>query len=92
MRFNGVFQFSNQSVIPFLYRADQQIDVFVEKWLLEAYGNFFQDFMKSCKFEPEAGYLPVVVNEVLQLNFFVILKQICIVSRSSVRPQRYSLH
>ncbi|KZS17644.1 ABC protein, subfamily ABCH [Daphnia magna] len=40
--------------------SNQQIDVFVEKWLLEAYGNFFQDFMKSCKFEPEAGYLPVV--------------------------------
>jgi hypothetical protein len=42
--------------------SDQQIDVYVEKWLLEAYGNFFKDFMKACMFEPEAGYLPVVVR------------------------------
>lgn len=46
-----------------MYYLDQQIDVYVEKWLLEAYGNFFKDFMKACMFEPEAGYLPVVVRD-----------------------------
>ncbi|EFX70380.1 ABC protein, subfamily ABCH [Daphnia pulex] len=40
--------------------SNQQIDVFIQKWLLEAYGDFFKDFMRSCQFEPEAGYIPVV--------------------------------
>jgi hypothetical protein len=40
---------------------DQQIDVFIEKWLLEAFGDFFKDLMKACHHEPEAGYIPVVV-------------------------------
>ncbi|KAI9558718.1 ABC protein [Daphnia sinensis] len=40
--------------------SNQQIDVFIEKWLLEAFGDFFKDFMKSCQYEPEAGYIPIV--------------------------------
>ncbi|XP_057368473.1 ABC transporter G family member 20-like [Daphnia carinata] len=40
--------------------SNQQIDIFIEKWLLEAFGDFFKDFMKACQYEPEAGYIPVV--------------------------------
>jgi hypothetical protein len=41
---------------------DQQIDVFIQKWLLEAFGDFFKDFMRACQHEPEAGYIPVEVQ------------------------------
>ncbi|XP_032783939.2 LOW QUALITY PROTEIN: ABC transporter G family member 20 [Daphnia magna] len=40
--------------------TNQQIDLFIEKWLLEAFGDFFKDLMRSCQHEPEAGYIPVV--------------------------------
>ncbi|XP_046459302.1 ABC transporter G family member 20-like isoform X2 [Daphnia pulex] len=40
--------------------SNHQIDIFIEKWLLEAFRDFFRDFMKSCQHEPEAGYIPVV--------------------------------
>ncbi|EFX70382.1 ABC protein, subfamily ABCH [Daphnia pulex] len=39
--------------------SNQQIDVFIQKWLLEAFGDFFKDFMRACQHEPEAGYIPV---------------------------------
>jgi hypothetical protein len=29
---------------------------------LEAFGDFFKDFMRACQHEPEAGYIPVVVT------------------------------
>ncbi|KAI9558715.1 ABC protein [Daphnia sinensis] len=40
--------------------SNQQIDVFIEKWLMEAFRDFLQSFMKSCQYEPEAGYIPIV--------------------------------
>ncbi|XP_046645726.1 ABC transporter G family member 20-like [Daphnia pulicaria] len=40
--------------------SNQQIDVFIEKWLVEAFENFIQDFLKVCGNVPEAGYLPIV--------------------------------
>ncbi|KAI9558265.1 ABC protein [Daphnia sinensis] len=43
--------------------TNQQIDAFIEKWLLEGFGNFFKDFMVSCGNEPEAGYIPVVFED-----------------------------
>lgn len=41
---------------------DQQIEAFIEKWLLEGFGDFFKDFMVACGHEPEAGYIPIVVR------------------------------
>ncbi len=29
---------------------------------MEAFGDFFKDFMRACQHEPEAGYIPVVVT------------------------------
>lgn len=41
---------------------DQQIDVFIEKWLLEGFGDFFRDLMTSCGNEPDAGNIPIEVR------------------------------
>jgi hypothetical protein len=38
--------------------------VFIEKWLVEAFENFIQDFLKVCGNVPEAGYLPIVVTKI----------------------------
>ncbi|KZS17646.1 ABC protein, subfamily ABCH [Daphnia magna] len=40
--------------------SNQQIDVFIEKWLMEAFRDFLTNFMTSCQYEPEAGYIPIV--------------------------------
>ncbi|KAI9558878.1 ABC protein [Daphnia sinensis] len=41
--------------------SNQQIGVFIEKWLLEAFGDFVRDFRGACGNVPEAGLLPVTV-------------------------------
>jgi hypothetical protein len=41
---------------------DQQIDVFIEKWLIEGFGDFFRDLMKSCGHEPDASNFPLEVR------------------------------
>ncbi|XP_057380012.1 ABC transporter G family member 20-like [Daphnia carinata] len=48
--------------------TNQQIDVFIEKWLLEGFGDFFKDFMVACGNQPEAGYLPVVFEDPIYGN------------------------
>nr|CAH0102200.1 unnamed protein product [Daphnia galeata] len=40
--------------------TNQQIDIFIEKWLLEGFGDFFKDLMISCGHEPDAGNIPLV--------------------------------
>uniref|UniRef100_A0A0P6D4K9 ABC transporter G family member n=1 Tax=Daphnia magna TaxID=35525 RepID=A0A0P6D4K9_9CRUS len=39
--------------------SNQQIGVFIEKWLLDAFGDFVRDFRRACGNVPEAGLLPV---------------------------------
>ncbi|XP_032784335.2 ABC transporter G family member 20 [Daphnia magna] len=43
--------------------TNQQIEAFIEKWLLEGFGDFFKDFMVACGHEPEAGYIPIVFED-----------------------------
>lgn len=45
--------------------SDQQIGVFIEKWLLDAFGDFVRDFRRACGNVPEAGLLPVAVGIIL---------------------------
>lgn len=54
---------------------------------MEAFGNFFQDFMKACKFEPEAGYIPVVVRVYINIQEILISHRITIYFISSVIKQ-----
>lgn len=46
----------------FSSRTDHLIHAFAERWILEAFGDFFKDFMRSCEHEPEAGYIPLEVR------------------------------
>uniref|UniRef100_A0A0N7ZJC7 ABC transporter G family member n=1 Tax=Daphnia magna TaxID=35525 RepID=A0A0N7ZJC7_9CRUS len=39
--------------------SNQQIGLFIEKWLLDAFGDFVRDFRRACGNVPEAGLLPV---------------------------------
>ncbi|XP_057369454.1 ABC transporter G family member 20-like [Daphnia carinata] len=39
--------------------SNQQVGVFIEKWLLEAFSDFVRDFRGACGNVPEAGLLPV---------------------------------
>ncbi|KAK4007658.1 hypothetical protein OUZ56_012811 [Daphnia magna] len=39
--------------------SNHLIHAFIERWILEAFGDFFKDFMRSCEREPEAGYIPL---------------------------------
>ncbi len=41
---------------------DQQIDFFIEKWLVRDFVDFFSDLMTSCGHEPDAGNFPLKVR------------------------------
>lgn len=40
---------------------DQQIAIFIQKWLVEAFSDFSKDFMKVCGHNPGAGDMPLTV-------------------------------
>ncbi|XP_057369450.1 ABC transporter G family member 20-like [Daphnia carinata] len=39
--------------------SNQQVAVFIQKWLVEAYDGFVKDFSKVCGHNPEAGGMPL---------------------------------
>ncbi|KAI9553798.1 ABC protein [Daphnia sinensis] len=43
--------------------SNHLIYTYIERWILEAFENFFKDFMRSCEHEPEAGYIPLEFME-----------------------------
>ncbi|EFX79372.1 ABC protein, subfamily ABCH [Daphnia pulex] len=39
--------------------SNQVIYSSIEKWILEAFEDFYKNFMRSCEHEPEAGFIPL---------------------------------
>lgn len=59
---NYLFKSVKQTSVIYV---DQVIHSLIKKWILEAYEEFFKDFMKSCGHEPEAGFIPLEVNQII---------------------------
>ncbi|KAI9558879.1 ABC protein [Daphnia sinensis] len=39
--------------------SNQQVAAFIQKWLVDAYGDFVKDFLRSCGHNPESGAMPL---------------------------------
>ena len=50
--------------------SDQIIHSSIKKWILESFEDFFKDFMKSCGHEPEAGFIPLEVSQLITLCMY----------------------
>ena len=66
----NIVTFISINIVYWWIYLDHQVDVFIEKWLLEAFREFRRNFMITCQYEPEAGYMPVVVMAKLQDSNF----------------------
>ena len=62
---------------------DQQIDIFIEKWLLEGFGDFFKDLMISCGHQPDAGNIPLVVSHWKFKVYSTAVSYFCYISLNS---------